>query len=100
VLSRLTPVLPTKMLDWDKKAPNGNFRFAALQSETGKALLRRGGRDADDISSIVLATKGEGSPHARCESHRVCPIRRQESISTASALLPDGARARSRKGSH
>mmetsp|Transcript_20822 Transcript_20822/g.48109 ORF Transcript_20822/g.48109 Transcript_20822/m.48109 type:complete len:215 (-) Transcript_20822:1352-1996(-) len=45
------------MLDWDKKAPNGNFRFAALQSETGKALLRRGGREADDISSIVLATK-------------------------------------------
>jgi len=45
------------MLDWDKKVPHGNFRFAALQSDTGRALLMRGGREPDDISSIVLATK-------------------------------------------
>lgn len=38
-------------LDWD---PDGNFRFAALQSPTGRALLRRAGREPDDISSIVL----------------------------------------------
>jgi len=40
------------MLDWD--SPNeerGNFRFAALQSEVGKALLQRSGRRPDDIST-------------------------------------------------
>ena len=41
-------------LDWD---PEGAFRFAALQSETGKALLQRAGRRPDDISSIVLVEK-------------------------------------------
>ena len=38
-------------LDFDRK---GEFRFAALQSEAGKALLQKSGRRADDISSIVL----------------------------------------------
>ena len=38
-------------LDWDV---TGEFRFAALQSETGRALLQRSGRQPDDISSIVL----------------------------------------------
>lgn len=32
------------------------LRFAALQSTAGKSLLRRSGRDPDDISSIVLVT--------------------------------------------
>mmetsp|Transcript_37828 Transcript_37828/g.76484 ORF Transcript_37828/g.76484 Transcript_37828/m.76484 type:complete len:197 (-) Transcript_37828:360-950(-) len=41
-------------LDWD---PEGNFRFAALQSSAGRALLRRAGRRPDDISSIVLVEK-------------------------------------------
>ena len=41
-------------LDWD---PDGSFRFAALQSETGKALLQRAGRRPEDISSIVLVEK-------------------------------------------
>ncbi|KAL4425540.1 hypothetical protein ABPG75_009556 [Micractinium tetrahymenae] len=39
------------MLAWDRE---GRFRFAALQSEAGRALLRRAGRSPDDISSIVL----------------------------------------------
>mmetsp|Transcript_17605 Transcript_17605/g.35063 ORF Transcript_17605/g.35063 Transcript_17605/m.35063 type:complete len:156 (+) Transcript_17605:158-625(+) len=34
----------------------GNFRFAALQSEAGRALLSSHGKAADDISSIVLIT--------------------------------------------
>ena len=34
--------------------PPGKLRFAALQSTAGRALLRRAGRDPDDISSIVL----------------------------------------------
>ncbi|KAK3241928.1 hypothetical protein CYMTET_48346 [Cymbomonas tetramitiformis] len=38
-------------LDWDK---TGELRFAALQSEAGKALLVKSGRRPDDISSIVF----------------------------------------------
>jgi predicted DCC family thiol-disulfide oxidoreductase YuxK len=41
-------------LDWD---PQGRLRFAALQSNVGRALLQANGRDASDISSIVLVTK-------------------------------------------
>eukprot|EP01025_Chloroclados_australasicus_P043616 TRINITY_DN4678_c0_g2_i3.p2 TRINITY_DN4678_c0_g2~~TRINITY_DN4678_c0_g2_i3.p2 ORF type:complete len:207 (+),score=17.54 TRINITY_DN4678_c0_g2_i3:248-868(+) len=41
------------VLDFD---PDGAYRFAALQSEAGKALLQRSGRAAEDISSIVLVT--------------------------------------------
>lgn len=41
-------------LDWD---PKGRLRFAALQSNVGRALLQKNGRSADDISSIVLVTK-------------------------------------------
>mmetsp|Transcript_19326 Transcript_19326/g.40504 ORF Transcript_19326/g.40504 Transcript_19326/m.40504 type:complete len:207 (+) Transcript_19326:231-851(+) len=40
-------------LDWD---PNGTLRFAALQSNVGRALLQVHGREADDISSIVFVT--------------------------------------------
>ncbi|KAL3785770.1 hypothetical protein ACHAW5_009627 [Stephanodiscus triporus] len=40
-------------LDWD---PRGKLRFAALQSNVGRALLQHHGRSADDISSIVLVT--------------------------------------------
>jgi predicted DCC family thiol-disulfide oxidoreductase YuxK len=41
-------------LDFD---PEGRFRFAALQSAVGRALLVRHGRAADDISSIVLVER-------------------------------------------
>ena len=40
-------------LDWD---PHGRLRFAALQSNVGRALLQAHGRKADDISSIVFVT--------------------------------------------
>jgi predicted DCC family thiol-disulfide oxidoreductase YuxK len=40
-------------LDWD---PDARLRFAALQSSVGRALLQANGRNADDISSIVLVT--------------------------------------------
>lgn len=36
---------------WDQE---GAYRFAALQSQAGRALLQRSGRRPDDISSIVL----------------------------------------------
>merc|ERR1719163_133473 len=39
------------ILDWDTA---GELRFAALQSDCGKALLQRCGRAPTDISSIVL----------------------------------------------
>ncbi|KAL7536996.1 hypothetical protein ACHAWF_005625 [Thalassiosira exigua] len=40
-------------IDWD---PQGRLRFSALQSNVGRALLQAHGREADDISSIVLVT--------------------------------------------
>ncbi|XP_021731846.1 DCC family protein At1g52590, chloroplastic isoform X1 [Chenopodium quinoa] len=36
---------------------NRNIRYEALQSESGKMLLRRSGRNPDDISSVVLVEK-------------------------------------------
>ncbi|CAI5457906.1 unnamed protein product [Closterium sp. Yama58-4] len=39
------------LLDYD---PLGNLRFASLQGDSGKALLRRAGRDENDHSDIVL----------------------------------------------
>lgn len=43
-------------LNFDKE---GKVRFAALQSDAGKQLLRRSGRSPDDISSIVLVEENE-----------------------------------------
>ena len=40
-------------IDMDAKA-SGSVRFAALQSDVGRAMLRDCGRNADDISSIVF----------------------------------------------
>lgn len=50
-------------LDWD---PVGNFRFAALQSTTGRALLETYGRNPDDISTIVLVD--ESACHIKSEA--------------------------------
>ncbi|KAI4331213.1 hypothetical protein MLD38_029419 [Melastoma candidum] len=36
---------------------NRRMRYEALQSEEGRNLLRRSGRDPDDISSVVLVEK-------------------------------------------
>ncbi|OWM78264.1 hypothetical protein CDL15_Pgr015083 [Punica granatum] len=36
---------------------NRRIRFEALQSEAGRNLLRRSGREPDDISSVVLVEK-------------------------------------------
>ena len=41
-------------LEYDAEPSRGSVRFAALQSETGRAMLVNAGRDADDISSIVF----------------------------------------------
>ncbi|EFJ13377.1 hypothetical protein SELMODRAFT_122411 [Selaginella moellendorffii] len=37
--------------------PRARLRFAALQSNAGRALLEKSGRSRDDISSIVLVEK-------------------------------------------
>eukprot|EP00884_Botryococcus_braunii_P018941 jgi/Botrbrau1/5730/Bobra.0134s0006.1 len=44
------------LLEQDTK---GKFRLAALQSEAGKRLLARSGRQPDDISSIVLVEEDD-----------------------------------------
>ena len=38
---------------------DGQFRFAALQSAAGRALLQRAGRAPNDISSIVLVERDQ-----------------------------------------
>lgn len=43
--------------DWWYFANDSRLRFAALQSEAGRALLLRSGRAPDDISSLVLVEK-------------------------------------------
>ena len=44
------------VLDYDTK---GIYRMAALQSNAGKALLQRVGRNPNDISSIVLVEQNK-----------------------------------------
>ncbi|CAM9804352.1 unnamed protein product [Scytosiphon promiscuus] len=49
-------------VDTDKK-----FRFSALQSQTGRALLSLSGRSPDDISSIVLVEEN-GAAHIQSDA--------------------------------
>ncbi|GAQ91675.1 hypothetical protein KFL_008320040 [Klebsormidium nitens] len=49
------------MLDND---PQGKLRFAALQSDAGRALLQRAGRAPEDISSIVLIEPDRSYTHS------------------------------------
>eukprot|EP00752_Nemacystus_decipiens_P011905 g10556.t1 len=49
-------------IDTDKK-----FRFSALQSQTGRALLSMSGRSPDDISSIVLVEES-GAAHIQSDA--------------------------------
>mmetsp|Transcript_13697 Transcript_13697/g.43269 ORF Transcript_13697/g.43269 Transcript_13697/m.43269 type:complete len:178 (+) Transcript_13697:17-550(+) len=45
----------------DNDPSPGKLRFAALQSDVGRALLERSGRSPDDISSIVLVEPSRAS---------------------------------------
>eukprot|EP00587_Corethron_hystrix_P012753 CAMPEP_0113320358 /NCGR_PEP_ID=MMETSP0010_2-20120614/14207_1 /TAXON_ID=216773 ORGANISM="Corethron hystrix, Strain 308" /NCGR_SAMPLE_ID=MMETSP0010_2 /ASSEMBLY_ACC=CAM_ASM_000155 /LENGTH=171 /DNA_ID=CAMNT_0000178141 /DNA_START=380 /DNA_END=895 /DNA_ORIENTATION=+ /assembly_acc=CAM_ASM_000155 len=69
----------------------GNFRFVALQSDVGRALLMTHDRDADDISSIVLVDREE----AYFKSDAVMRIARGmdgvgiQSIGYVGPLLPE-----------
>lgn len=50
-----------------------NTRFAALQSDAGRALLQRCGRAPTDISSIVLVEKGRRARPAACAASCITP---------------------------
>jgi len=50
-------VITSLRSDWWYFANDSRLRFAALQSEAGRALLLRSGRAPDDISSLVLVEK-------------------------------------------
>jgi len=41
-------------MEYDSDRTSGSVRFAALQSDAGRALLRNCGREETDISSIVF----------------------------------------------
>ncbi|MFQ6644294.1 hypothetical protein Gotur_017764 [Gossypium turneri] len=47
----------SSFFDQDTRPIMLRIRFEALQSESGKKLLRRSGRAPDDISSVVLVEK-------------------------------------------
>ncbi len=54
-----------------KRDPRGIFRLASLQSDAGRAIMRRHGLDETSLDSFVLVEDG----HAWCESNaalRVC----------------------------
>jgi predicted DCC family thiol-disulfide oxidoreductase YuxK len=74
-------------LDWDK---GGKLRFAALQSNVGRALLAANGRSADDISSIVLVT----SDGAYVKSDAILKITEELTPFSLLPLKPAAALAR------
>ena len=41
-----------------KRDPRGRFRFASLQSETGRSLMAEHGLDPDVLSSVLLVEDG------------------------------------------
>ncbi|CAI7812428.1 unnamed protein product [Closterium sp. NIES-53] len=58
------------LLDYD---PHGNLRFASLQGDSGKALLRRAGRDENDHSDIVLVAHNKALPTSLTSSSYTHP---------------------------
>ncbi len=47
-----------------KRDTKRQFRYAALQSEVGQALLKEGGLPTDEISTVVLVDNGRVYTHA------------------------------------
>ncbi len=47
-----------------RRDPEGHFRFAALQSETGRRLLAEAGMPADALSTVVLYEAGRFFTHS------------------------------------
>lgn len=67
---------------------NGKFKFAPLQSETGRRLLAAVGKEADDISSVVLV-----QPDLRYFDKSACVLKVVQELGPAAALASNGARA-------
>ena len=44
--------------------PDAYFQFAALQSETGKALLAKYGLISDDLDTLILIEQGQAYTHS------------------------------------
>jgi predicted DCC family thiol-disulfide oxidoreductase YuxK len=47
-----------------KRDPQGQFRFVALQSETGQALLQAVGLQMDQLDTVVLVENGKAYTHS------------------------------------
>ena len=47
-----------------KRDPHGRFRFASLQSDAGRRLLRAHGLPADALESVVLVEDGRAWTHS------------------------------------
>lgn len=67
---------------------NGKFKFAPLQSATGRRLLAAVGREADDISSVVLV-----QPDLRYFDKSACVLKVVQELGPAAALASNSARA-------
>jgi predicted DCC family thiol-disulfide oxidoreductase YuxK len=44
--------------------PKGKFRFASLQSDTGKELLTAAGLSTGELGTVVLINKGKAHTHS------------------------------------
>ena len=79
-------------LEYDAEPSRGSVRFAALQGETGRAMLVNAGRDADDISSIVFV-EGAAPSESYVKSEAILRIARRmrapfPQLSALGSLVP------------
>ncbi|HJQ84515.1 MAG TPA: thiol-disulfide oxidoreductase DCC family protein [Candidatus Binatia bacterium] len=72
--------------------PPARFRFAALQSETGQALLRRHGLPTDDFDSFVLLEGDRVSVRSSAALHVVARLGFPWSLLAVLLVLPAAVR--------
>ena len=66
----------------------GRFRFAALQGETGQALLRRHGLRTDDFDSAVLVDGGRAHVRSAAVLRIVCGLGGAWRVFALATVLP------------
>ncbi|HET7232324.1 MAG TPA: thiol-disulfide oxidoreductase DCC family protein [Longimicrobium sp.] len=66
----------------------GRFRFAALQSEVGQALLRRHGLPVDVLDSIVLVEEGRAWTRSRAALRIARGMDRPWPLLRAASIIP------------
>ena len=79
---------------------NQRFKFAPLQSDVGKRLLTAVGKEADDISSVVLIIQQPDDDLLKCYDKSACVLKVVEELgpvawvaaATAERLVPRGLR--------